>query len=819
MEWLLMSRGHIMAHTLNLLNETSIMWEIVQAVTIAGRRVILPRYARIKMEMATMEGDSPAMNTSLDYLQNVCPRLNRAPNNNNNNAGNPRAPTRDQVHAIRAEEVVQNQTMVTGTFLLNGYFISVLFDYKADRSFVSLENRPLLEHKYESLDEAYTIEYANGNEYEAREILLNCRLNLNDELFNIDLILIELKNFDVVIGMDWLTKVQADIKCFDKIIRIPLKCGKTLIVQGDKPARNLKIVSAIKMHNYLKKDCFAFLAHVVEKDRKVKIIQDILVVKNYPEVFPEDLPGPPPSRQVEFLIDLVPGAAPVAKAPYRLAQPEIQDLSAQLQELLSKGLIRPSSSLWGEPVLFVKKKDGSMRMPYLDKFVIVFIDDILIYSHSKAEHEQHLNTILSLLKDEKLFIKDFSKIAKPLTKLTHKTKKFVWEKEQEEAFQTLKNKLCDAPILSLPEGSENFVVYCDTSYKGLGCVLMQRDKVIAYESRQLKKHKKNYMTHDLELEAVTSLISHILEAQWEAMKEENLKEETLFGANEKLKTGADGIKYLNGRAWIPKVNNLRKVVMDEAHRSRYSIYPEVDKMYMDVKEYYRWSGMKRDIAIYVEKCLTCAKVKAEHKKPSGLLQQPKIPYAHFLPIQEDYLLEKFAKLYINEIVSKHGVPLSIISDRDGRFRSRFWRLLQKALGTQLDMSTAYYPQTDGQSKRMIQTLEDMLRTHVIDLGVGDQVPLKVSPWKDTIRFGKQGKLNPRYNGPFKVLDKVGLVAYRLELPQELDGIHNVFHVSILKKCLTDEMLVVTLKELKITDKLQFIEEIFEIMDQDIKSLK
>ncbi|GJQ93762.1 uncharacterized protein Tco_0004901 [Tanacetum coccineum] len=179
---------------------------------------------------------------SLDHLRNVCPRLNRAPNNNNNNAGNPRAPARGRVHAIRAEKAVQNQTVVTGTFLLNGHFVSVLFDSGADRSFVSLEIRPLLEQKSKSLDEAYTIEYANGHEYEAREILLNCRLNLNDELFNIDLIPIELKNFDVVIEMDWLTKLWADIKCFDKFVRIPLKGGKTLIVQGDKPARNLKII-------------------------------------------------------------------------------------------------------------------------------------------------------------------------------------------------------------------------------------------------------------------------------------------------------------------------------------------------------------------------------------------------------------------------------------------------------------------------------------------------------------------------------------------------------------------------------------------------
>ncbi|GJR36282.1 putative nucleotidyltransferase, ribonuclease H [Tanacetum coccineum] len=398
--------------------------------------------------------------------------------------------------------------------------------------------------------------------------------------------------------MDWLTKVRAEIKCFDKIIRIPLKDGKTLIVQGEKPARNLKIISAIKMREDLKRECFTFLAYVVDKDQKVKSIQDILVVKNYPEVFSEDLPGPPPSRQVEFQIDLVLGEAPVAKAPYRLAPSEIQELSAQLQELLSKGLIRPKLNkltiknrylvprindlfdqlqgatyfskidlrsgyhqlrvreedvpktafrtrhgnyellvmpfgLTNAPAVFMDLMNRVYR-PHLDKFVIVFIDDILIYSCNKAEHEQHLNTILSLLKDQKLYaklsmcgfwlrevqflghvvivkgihinpakieaIKKWESPRAP-TKI-RQFLEFMWDKEQEEAFQTLKNKLCDAPILSLPEGSENFVVYCDASHKGLGCVLMQRDKVIAYVSRQLKKHKKNYTMHDLELGAI-----------------------------------------------------------------------------------------------------------------------------------------------------------------------------------------------------------------------------------------------------------------------------------------------------------------------------
>jgi hypothetical protein len=378
----------------------------------------------------------------------------------------------------------------------------------------------------------------------------------------------------------------------------------------------------------------------------------VSIVRDFPDVFPYDLPGIPPTRQVEFQIELIPGAAPVAPVPYRLAPTELEELSKQLAELAEKGFIRPSSSPWGAPVLFVKKKDGSFRMcidyrelnkltvknryplpriddlfdqlqgssvyskinlrsgyhqlrvreedipktafrtryghyefqvmpfgltnspavfmdlmnrvckPYLDKFVIVFIDDILIYSKSEKEHEEHLRLILELLRKEKLyakfskcefwipkvqflghvidrqgvhvdpakieaikdwaapttptevhqflglagyyrrFIEGFSKIAKSLTKLTQKSVNYEWGDKEEEAFQLLKEMLCSAPILALPEGNEDFVVYCDASHKGLGAVLMQREKVIAYASRQLKKHEKNYTTHDLELGVV-----------------------------------------------------------------------------------------------------------------------------------------------------------------------------------------------------------------------------------------------------------------------------------------------------------------------------
>ncbi|GJS43204.1 putative reverse transcriptase domain-containing protein [Tanacetum coccineum] len=529
----------------------------------------------------------------------------------------------------------------------------------ADRSFVSTQFSALINIAPTTLDHGYNVELADGRIIWVNTVLLGCTLNFLNHPFHVDLMPVEMGTYDVIIGMDWLTKYQAVIDCAKKIVRIPFG-SEILIFHGDgsrnKRGTRLNIISCTKAQKYLLQGCHVFLAHITIKETgdksKKKQLQDVPIVKNFPEVFPEDLPGLPHTRQVEFHIDLVPGAAPVARAPYRLAPSEMKELADQLQELSDKGFIRPSSSPWGAPVLFVKKKDGSLRMcidyrelnkltvknryplpriddlfdqlqgssvyskidlrsgyhqlrvreedisktafrtryghyefqvmpfgltnapavfmdlmnrvckPYLDKFVIVFIDDILIYSKNKQEHEEHLKIILELLKKEELyakfskcefwipkvqflghvidnkgihvdpakiesvkdwaspktpteirqflglagyyrrFIEGFSKIAKPMTKLTQKKVKFEWGDKQEAAFQLLKQKLCSAPILALPEGSEDFIVYCDASIKGLGAVLMQREKVISYASRQLKIHEKNYTTHDLELGAV-----------------------------------------------------------------------------------------------------------------------------------------------------------------------------------------------------------------------------------------------------------------------------------------------------------------------------
>nr|GEY51275.1 putative reverse transcriptase domain-containing protein [Tanacetum cinerariifolium] len=340
--------------------------------------------------------------------------------------------------------------------------------------------------------------------------------------------------------------------------------------------------------------------------------------------------------------------------------------------------------------------------------------------------------------------------------------------KEEAAFQLIKQKLCSAPILALPKGSKNFIIYWDDSHTGLGAVLMQNKKVIAYASRQLKIHEKNYITHDLELGAV-----EILEAQTEALKPENLVAEDVRGMlkkdllKEKLEPRVDETLCLNNMSWVPCFCDLRTLIMHESYKSKYSIHSGSDKMYQDLKQLYWWPNMKANNATYVSKCLTCSKVKAEHQKPSEV---------------------RDAQLTGPEII--HETTEKII-----QIKSR------------------------SQSARDRQNSYADLKRKPKDFQVGDRVMLKVSPWKRVVRLGKWGKLNPRYIRPFKVLSKVGDVSYRLELPQQLSRVHNTFHVSNLKKCLSDESLVIPLDELCIDDKLYFVEEPVEIMDRETKQLK
>ena len=533
----------------------------------------------------------------------------------------------------------------------------------------------------------------------------------------------------------------------------------------------------------------------------------------------------------------------------------------------------------------------------------MFIHDILVYSKDRENHDTHLRVVLETLRKEQLyvklskcefwlnevsflgnivskerirvdpkkievvvewkpprnvtevrsflglagyyrrFVKGFSIIAAPMTRLLQKNVKFEWGEECQ-SFDKLKAFLTEAPILTQPTCGKEYVIFSDASLNGLGCVLMQEGKVVAYASRQLKPHEKNYPTHDLELAAIIfalkiwrhylygekcfiytdhkslkylpsqrelklrqrrwmelikdydcvidyhsgkanvvadalsrktmqmfrtlnahfsltddgtvvteliarpSLLNRVLEAQRKDEKIAVIVSQIGNGKEIEFTVNEDGVLYYKDRVCVPDDNDLRKAILEEAHGGSFAIHPGSTKMYQDLKMSFWWFGMKRDISEFVTKCLVCQRVKADHHVLSGLLQSIRIPEwkwdrinmdfvvglpltgrkhdsiwvvvdrltksAHFLPVRTDYSLDKLTELYIKEIVRLHGIPISIISDRDPRFTSRFWGKLQEALGTRLNFSTAFHPQTDGQSERVIQIMEDMLRSCLID---------------------------------------------------------------------------------------------------------
>ncbi|GKA54248.1 putative reverse transcriptase domain-containing protein [Tanacetum coccineum] len=691
-------------------------------------------------------------------VRNPTPARGNHPNQviaNNGGQGhrNHRNQARGRAFMLGAEEARQDPNIVTGMFTLNNHFATTLFDSGVDYSFVSTTCIPLLGIEPSELGFRYEIEIASGQLVKIDKVIKGCKLKIKGHVFDIDLIPFGHGSFDVIIGMDWLSNHKAEIICHEKVARIPLLDGKVLRVLGERPEEKERLLMSAKA-----------------SDKKQ---EEIVVVRYFPEVFPDDLSG-------FHLSDLRSGYHQL-----RVHEDDIPKTAFRTRYRHFEFTLMPFG-LTNAPAIFIYLMNRVCR-PYLDKFVIVFIDDNLIYSKTREEHVEHLRLVLELLRKEKLYAKfskcefwlrevqflrhvingngihvDLSKIGavknqKALRNLFEKCKAFDWGEEQELAFQTLQDKLCNVLVLALPNGPEDFVVYYDASGLGIGYVLMQRGKVIAYASRQLEIHEKNYMTHDLELRAVVfalkiwrhclygtksvhytdhKCLHHILsqkkmnirQRRWielfsdydyeiryhpgkanvvanalsrkERVKpkrvramnmtlQSSIKDRILAAQNEVvdesagLQKGLDGTLYYLDRIWVPLKGDVRTLIMDEAHKSKYSVHPGADKI---------------------------------AERPSGLLQNPEIPEwkKEGIAMNFDYKMDRLAILYLNKIVSRHGVPILIISDHDSRFISRFWQSLQEALGTRLDMSMAYHPQTDGQSERTIQTLEDMLRACVMD---------------------------------------------------------------------------------------------------------
>ncbi|GJU90532.1 putative reverse transcriptase domain-containing protein [Tanacetum coccineum] len=643
---------------------------------------------------------------STDHVRSACPRLNRAQepegnrpnqvaaNNGGQGRGNQRNQARGRAFMLGAEEARQDSNIVTGTFTLNDHFATTLFDSGANYSFVSTTFIPLLGLEPSDLGFRYEIEIASGQLVEIDKVIKGCKLEIEGHVFDIDLIPFGHGSFDMIIGMDWLSNYKAEIICHEKVVRIPLPDGKVLRVVGERPKEKARLLMSAKA-----------------SDKKQ---EEVVVVRDFPEVFPDDLFGLSPIREIEFRIELTPGATPVGKSSYRLAPSKLEELSGKLTELnkltvknhyplpriddlfdqlqgsqfFSKIDLRsgchqmrvhaddiPKTAfrtryghfeftvmpigLTNAPAIFMDLMNRVCR-PYLDKFVIMFIDDILIYSKTQEEHVEHLRLVLKLLKKRR-WIELFSDY--------------------------------DCEIRYHP-GKANVVA----------------------DALSRKERVKPKRVRAMNMILQSSIKDRILAAQKEAVDEFAVLQK---GLDEMIEQRSDGTLYYLDRIWVPLKGEVRTLIMDEAHKSKYSVHPGADKMYYDLRDRYWWPGMKKDIAEYVSKCLTCLKVKAEHQRPSGLLQQPEIPvwkwegiamdfvtklprtssvddiicvimdrltkYAYFLPMRENYKMERLTRLYLNEIVARHGVPISIISDRDSRFTSRFWQSMQEALGTRLDM--------------------------------------------------------------------------------------------------------------------------------------
>ncbi|KAK9002134.1 hypothetical protein V6N11_024822 [Hibiscus sabdariffa] len=896
---------------------------------------------------------------------------------------------------VYAQREGRNDTdVIASNFSLQSLSLLSLIDSGSTHSYILSDHARLLDMPCEVLDVDVNVTSSFGDTVVVRKLYRRCPLMVQGYVFPVDMMELPFYGFDVILRMDWLVEHRARVDFETKRVSLKLADDHEVVIVGENIKLLSNVVSALEAQRLMDDSCQAYLVYVMNPNMGEARPRDIRTVRDFPGVFPEELHGLPPDREVEFVIETHADSVPVSISPYRMALKELKELKTQLQELLDRGFIRPSTSPWGAPVLFVKKKDESLRMcidyrqlnkmtvknkyplpriddlfdqlkgatvfskidlrsgyyqlkvreqdvlktafrtryghyeflvmpfgltnapaafmdlmnrvfhEYLDQFVVVFIDDILVYSRTEEDHDRHLRLVLQTLSENQLyaklskcefwireivflghvvssegirvdpkkveaivnwkqptsvteirsflglagyyrrFVSGFSKVAAPLTKLLQKGVKYEWSDARQQAFEKLKEALINAPVLTQLVSGKDFVVYSDASYVGLGCVLMQEGRVVAYASRQLKVHEKNYPTHDIELAAVVFALKiwrhylygekcivytdhkslkylmtqkelNLRQRRWlellkdydlsieyhpgkanvvadalsrkvavelramfvnlsisrdgglvaelqvkptlvQLIREKQLCDRAIAAHVQDIAEGKptdfrfrdEGVLCFKDRIVVPDDSELRQTILTEAHSSPFSMHPGSTKMYRDLKGEYYWVGLKKDVAEFVSKCMVCQRVKAEHQFSSGLLQPLRIPEwkwdritmdfvtglpmtpskkdsvwvivdrftkcAHFLPVHTTYTYNKLAELYIREIVRLHGVPKSIVSDRDPKFTSRFWESLHTALGSRLNFSTSYHPQTDGQSERVIQVLEDMLRCCIID---------------------------------------------------------------------------------------------------------
>ncbi|WVZ53759.1 hypothetical protein U9M48_004660 [Paspalum notatum var. saurae] len=767
---------------------------------------------------------------------------------------------RGRVNHVGVEEAQDAPDVILGMFTANSHPATILFDCGASHSFIATQfvarfNLPMTMMKDKM------IVSSPGGDMLARHLCPKISIIIRGVEFLSSLIVLESKGLDIILGMDWLSKYNGVIDCAKKRVSVRGPGGKIVEYQAapsNAPEANLNQINAVA---------------------------EIKVVNEFSDVFPEELP-------VMFF--------GLTNAP------------AYFMYLMNK-----------------------VFMEYLDKFVVMFIDDILVFSINEEEHEKHLR--MGGISVDPSKIKAVQDWVAPQN--VSEIRSFLglagYYRRQRRWLELI--KYYDVNINYHP-GKAN-VVADALSRKSYYSHLIAKARVLPqelYEECALFMFGILSHTDAVVLEVGATLEQDIRKGQQTDEKIQAIKQSIKEGRSSEFTIDEEGVVWYKQRLCVPNIESLRELILSEAHDSAYSIHPGSTKMYHDLKTRFWWYGMKRDVAEYVALCDTCQRVKAEHQRPAGLLQPLRIPewkweeismdfivglprtqsgfdsiwvivdrlskVAHFIPVKERYTGQDLAELFMARIICLHGVPKRILSDRGTQFTSRFWKKLHEAMGTKLDFSSAYHPQTDGQTERVNQILEDMLRACALSnkkswdkslpyaefsynnsyqaslkrapfevlygrrcrtpllwdqvgekvvfgpdmvkeaerqvqevrnnlkvaqsrqksyadhrrreltFEIGDHVYLKVSPIRGLRRFKVKGKLAPRYIGPFRIVDRKGAVAYQLELPAQLSGVHDVFHVSQLKKCLRVPEEQIPLEEVDTQEDLTYSEYPVKILE-------
>ncbi|WVZ76494.1 hypothetical protein U9M48_024469 [Paspalum notatum var. saurae] len=900
-----------------------------------------------------------------------------------------RAPLQGKVNHVTAKTTAEAPNVVLGTFTVNSNPGTILFDTGAThsfitRSFAEKHNLPL------SCMKRPMVINSPGEKITTNTVCTRASINISGVEFRTGLLVIDSMDIDIILSMDTLEKWGVKIDCAQWTVHLAALDGQEVGISASSPSGYLHQMEA-------------------------RPTDGIRVVCQYPDVFPDELLSMPPDRDIEFLIELLPGTAPIAMRQYRMAPIEHEEVKKNIDELIAKGYIYPNSSPWAFPVLLVEKKDtdvkmmsvdyralnkvtvkkqgacifskidlrsgyhqlkirpsdipktafttkyglyeytimsfgltnapayfmqlmNSIFMDYLDKFVVVFIDDILIYSKTEVEHEEHLRLVLQRLREHKLyakfskcefwidelrflghvvlkggivvhpskvstvtnwkvpeipkevrgflglagyyrrFIENFSKIAKPMTSLLEKDAEFRWTNAQQAAFDELKKRLTTAPVLTLPDQQKKFIVYCDALRDGLGCVLMQEGKrceiytdhkslkyiftqnelnmrqrrwLELIKDYDMKIHyysgkanvvsdalsRKSYanmalgfrMPHELceEFERLSlSFLHHTTAAAFEAeptleqeFREHQKDDEKLQEIRELLKIGKaphfredeHGTLWYKNRICVPNMDSIRKLILSEIHDIAYSIHPDSTKMYYDLKERFWWYSIKRAVAEYLYDSL-----------------DTKLRFSTAYHPQTDRQTERTNQI-LEDMLRACAIQYDTSWDKSRRLKHCMARGaecrcsgIRQVFGPDIIQDAEQQLWIVQKNLRVAQSRQRSyadVRRRDLSFKVDDHVYLKVSPMRGIRRFNMKGKLAPRYIGPFKILEKKGEVAYRLEMPPSLLGVHDVFHVSQLKKCLRVPEEQAPLEGLEVQEDLTYAEHPVKILDTSKRSTR